>query len=585
MKRLLLFVHYDRDGMVDDHILYLLSALVPFRQEAVVIANSPVTEADESRLLKVADRVVRRENRGFDFGAWGDLIGEYEFRLEQEFDSLLLVNGTCFGPLFPLQEMFDAMADKEADFWGVTQYTGTSSMPEHLQSYFMEIRKPMLTSAEFRKFFREVGEKCVDFAHAVRLGEAGFSQTMLKAGFKYRSYIEMNDLREARNVGICEAFSHNCAANLIEKYRLPLVKVKAFAQVSHAPVFRGDDIINAIRCSKSAYPEKFIYSFLRRTAPLSWQKNLPGKLLIADRTDEVVLPSKPLKMAVFFHCFYPEMLSFAVEYLKNIPVDFDLLVTAPDDSADKDLQLLPEKLPHLQNIRLLIAENRGRDIAPWLCALPCEEHLQYDVVLKLHLKKTPQMPEIFTDSWMKFLYDNLLGSPALVAAVLENFAVNENIGTVFTPYPPEVTLQCPTAYAGHPDDAAKGKEILRRLHLNPPEESGMPVFGVGTMFYYRPAALEKLFRADWKPEDFPAEPLPWRGTAAHAMERIIPYIIQAQGYDFRQCIHLDQLQSAFRKYENRVICFTPSLKEALKFVKQALVTSLHYRLGRFFRRK
>ena len=67
--------------------------------------------------------------------------------------------------------------------------------------------------------------------------------------------------------------------------------------------------------------------------------------------------------------------------------------------------------------------------------------------------------------------------------------------------------------------------------------------------------------------------------------RIIPYIIQAQGYDFRQCIHLDQLQSAFRKYENRVICFTPSLKEALKFVKQALVTSLHYRLGRFFRRK
>ena len=116
MKRLLLFVHYDRDGRLDDHILYLLSALVPFRAECAVLANSPLSETDEARLAPVADRVIRRANKGFDFGAWADGLREYETRLETEFDAVLLVNGTCFGPLFPLSEMFDSMEKRECDF-------------------------------------------------------------------------------------------------------------------------------------------------------------------------------------------------------------------------------------------------------------------------------------------------------------------------------------------------------------------------------------------------------------------------------------------------------------------------------------
>ena len=62
MKRLLLFVHYDRDGKLDDHVLYLLNALRPFCTHSVVIANSPLNDTDMERLSPVADRVIRREN-------------------------------------------------------------------------------------------------------------------------------------------------------------------------------------------------------------------------------------------------------------------------------------------------------------------------------------------------------------------------------------------------------------------------------------------------------------------------------------------------------------------------------------------
>ena len=114
--------------------------------------------------------------------------------------------------------------------------------------------------------------------------------------------------------------------------------------------------------------------------------------------------------------------------------------------------------------------------------------------------------------------DNLAGSPALIGKILQAFADDPELGTVFPPYPPMVTLQCPTAYAGHPDDAAAGQQILKELKLNPPQETGLPVFSPGTMFWYRPEAIRNLLEKNWTPEDFPPEPLPWRGTAAHAME-------------------------------------------------------------------
>ena len=67
------------------------------------------------------------------------------------------------------------------------------------------------------------------------------------------------------------------------------------------------------------------------------------------------------------------------------------------------------------------------------------------------------------------------------------------------------------------------------------------------------------------------------------MERLVPYIMQANGYFFRQGIHADRLAEAFRTYENRAIYFTPTLKQALKTFLEALKTSLAYRVPRLFR--
>jgi lipopolysaccharide biosynthesis protein len=52
------------------------------------------------------------------------------------------------------------------------------------------------------------------------------------------------------------------------------------------------------------------------------------------------------------------------------------------------------------------------------------------------------------------------------------------------------------------------------------------------MFWARPRALAPLFdlKLDW--EDYPAEPLANDGTLLHALERLVTFAAESQGYRY-----------------------------------------------------
>ena len=52
------------------------------------------------------------------------------------------------------------------------------------------------------------------------------------------------------------------------------------------------------------------------------------------------------------------------------------------------------------------------------------------------------------------------------------------------------------------------------------------------MFWARRAALEPLWDAGFKTEEFPQEPVPYDGTILHAVERILPSCVEAAGYSW-----------------------------------------------------
>jgi len=57
-----------------------------------------------------------------------------------------------------------------------------------------------------------------------------------------------------------------------------------------------------------------------------------------------------------------------------------------------------------------------------------------------------------------------------------------------------------------------------------------PVCPLGGAFWFRPAALARIFEHGFAYADFPEEPVPIDGTLLHAFERVYPYVCQDAGY-------------------------------------------------------
>ena len=84
----------------------------------------------------------------------------------------------------------------------------------------------------------------------------------------------------------------------------------------------------------------------------------------------------------------------------------------------------------------VVASNRGRDIGAFL--VDCNDVLasgKWDIVVKIHSKKSVQDDYNAAQLFKTHLYDNLLNSRAHVANILAEFAAHPALGMVLAPLP------------------------------------------------------------------------------------------------------------------------------------------------------
>ena len=144
MKRLLIFVHYNQYNNLSTYVLNLLEEVSHLYEKIIFVSNSVLSNQHILLLNKLCKKVIQRENIGFDFGAWRDALLEEKWENLEEYDSITLMNDTCFGPLFNLENVYKAMEEKDVDFWGISNHKRTDSgmpgtnesVPEHIKSYF-----------------------------------------------------------------------------------------------------------------------------------------------------------------------------------------------------------------------------------------------------------------------------------------------------------------------------------------------------------------------------------------------------------------------------------------------------------------
>lgn len=164
--------------------------------------------------------------------------------------------------------------------------------------------------------------------------------------------------------------------------------------------------------------------------------------------------------------------------------------------------------------------NVGRDIAPFLVGFR-DVLLEYDYVLHVHSKKSPYGSS--HQGWREYLLQNLVGSIEVIESILY-LLKNTDTGLVFSDHFPGIRN---LLNWGH--DFGLAQSLLARVNIS--IDAGLALdFPSGSFFWARTDALRPLLDLDLSWQDFPCETGQSDGTIAHAIERSIVYVCEAQKY-------------------------------------------------------
>jgi len=551
-KRVAIYAFYDEAGVVDRYVTYMLQALLEVCDRLVVVCNGELTGDGKSTFDSITGDVFTRENEGFD--AWGFKAGIEHIGWDEleQYDELVLVNNTVFGPLYPFQVMFDEMDKRKLDFWGITKHgqisdpyglTNDGIFPEHIQSYFFVVGNKMLSHPTFKSYWDNL-PKFKSWKKAVSLHEVMFTRFFAQQGFLWDVYVNTDKgLKGITGTCLLELMTYE----LLKNYRLPVIKRKNFSTEYDVVIGTtvGDSTKKAfdyIR-TNTDYNVDLIWENILRTMPLRTIKdNLDLNYILPH--DYIYPYNKRAQsngrdgagnhtstgVALFTHITYEDQLEFCASYAESIMEDADIYVTTESESMrDRLLERFGKMKCNKLEVLLLPSGRKGRDVsALWVALRPYIQ--DYDYICFTHNKKSSQdKPFTIGRGFAQRCFGNTLASKEYVVNIINLFEDNPRLGMLFPPpvihgrYNRNISKQWGTNYK-------KTADLAKKLDINVPIDKKDPVFPAGGMFWFRPKALQKLIDHDWKYDEFPGEPLATDGTLSHAFERLYCFAAQSEGY-------------------------------------------------------
>lgn len=242
---------------------------------------------------------------------------------------------------------------------------------------------------------------------------------------------------------------------------------------------------------------------------------------------EMILPqtnprTPKLRVAIHGHFHYPELFP---EFLRRLSVNrlsADLFLTT---SGTDNFEILRDHSRHYSRGEVKISKvpNVGRDIGAFLSEYTFEDFAKYDIVGHFHGKRSPHVDRDVGETWRTFIWEHLIGGKYRTGdTILNCFASADDLGLVFPEDP-------------HLNDWDKNRKIGEVLAKKAGISEELPrhlEFPHGTMFWARTQALRPLFDLKLGWSEYPPEPLPIDGTELHALERLIPCVVQHLGFRY-----------------------------------------------------
>lgn len=229
---------------------------------------------------------------------------------------------------------------------------------------------------------------------------------------------------------------------------------------------------------------------------------------------------------VILHLYHEDLVGRMVEdTIAPLREQLDLIVSVRPDVSPETIRRVISACP---NSYVVVVENRGRDVRPFLQCLALVDRLGYACACKIHSKKSPHRPD--GDAWRDAMVTDLLGSMATAMNCLTQLQQQPDLG-----------LLAPTGALTpivQPGKHHSNRPWLDRLQPSLSLRSGTPasvdsidrVFPAGTMFWFKTIALRGLLgHPNFDESTFEPELGQLDGTLAHALERLMAVQVQHAG--------------------------------------------------------
>lgn len=539
VKRACIYFIYDKDGIIDDYILYQLKDMRENAEFIHCVINGKLSPDGRRALESAADEIYVRENIGNDIGAYKAALEYIGWDKIAEYDELVLMNNTCFGPVYPFKEAFDWAKERDLDFWGLTwglktdwfgrkDYLHYNDSNVHIQSYFITLRSSLLRTRLIKEFFREIPDDA-SYAVSGSVYEYAFPGYFEERGYKGDAYCDNTD-------DYNYPLLHD-PVSLLEKKRMPLFKKRSFTHhytdvLNNTAGEATARLINFIE-TKTDYDMDMVWKSVLRTCNLSdlvrcaqLNRVLPRDYVLPD------IQKQTLSVGVVYHAYYEDLFDEDISYISNFPEGTGVLITT---NTEKKKALLEEKAEKAGlDAEVIVIENRGRDVSSLLVG-GSDFVFKYDLICFAHDKKTSQVrPLSVGRSWAYKINENVFATKEFVANVINMFEKEPRLGIAFPSYPNHsgYSTAIGNGWTGNFHNTSR---LLNDLDIHVKiHEATLCVAPLGTCFWFRSNAMKKLFSGykgeGWSYSDFPREPNRTDNTILHAVERAYAYCVQDAGY-------------------------------------------------------
>ena len=396
-KRLAIFFFYDRGGIVDSYVPYLLEDLKKNVSEIFVVCNGKLKEEGKKELEKYG-KVLVRENKGFDVWAYKTALETYGWKKLEEFDEVIMLNNTIMGPVYPFAETFEKMDAKDLDFWGLTKYFKIKGdpfgyspygyLPDHVQSHWIACRRSLVSSKEFQDYWNNM-PMIEDYAQAVGKHESIFTKRFADMGYKWDVSVEMDDLRNYSGYPLMM-----CPKKLLEERRCPIFKKRSFFHMEedflrNTAGEQTSELFDYLRYETDYDVDMIWDTILKNYHQYDIVKNLNlAYILPTNQYNNKLLEeqTKKNKIALVMHLYFEDLLEESYRYVSSMPESADIYLTTDTEEKKVAIEKVFAKLP-CNKLEVRVIKNRGRDVSSLLVGVK-DVIMQYYNIIQGNLKSS-----------------------------------------------------------------------------------------------------------------------------------------------------------------------------------------------------